>query len=404
MRKVILILVPLLVLAIALAGTHILVERLFILIALAILLSYLLACLGFQGLRGYLKDPVQHLPAGQPLPMEAVIENLSPLPKMFLQLKVAAGRSVADETVRISLPGRRAYSWNHELSFPKRGIYTLGPLSVESGDPLGLFRLKRTLDKGKTVLIYPPAADLPFFQAETGPISNKLRTADATGVISGIRDYMPGDGLNRIHWRSSAHRDKLMVKEFEVDRTEKIWIILDLNREQFYGSGAETTEEYGISITSSLVKKYADSERAVGLIAQGQQYHFFPAQQGNLNMWRIMDDLAVMKADGTVPLPRILNRSSEYLTGNSVALIITAAAGDDILEAVINARKKGIRAILILLDAGSFGGELSSPQSQSRLRAPGIPVYVVKKGDHLAEALNSRRINSAAGPGEPGSG
>jgi hypothetical protein len=110
-----------------------------------------------------------------------------------------------------------------------------------------------------------------------------------------------------------------------------------------------------------------------------------------------------MKANGHVPLPRILNRASEYLSGNAVALIITASMGDEVVEAVINARKKGIRAILILLDAASFGAGLSSRPVQSRLQSLNVPVYVVKRGDSLAEALNSRRINLAGkpGPAEP---
>lgn len=399
MRIVILILVSLTVLAIALAGTHILVERLFILIMLAILLSYLLARLGIWQLKGHLKDLVQHSPAGRPLPVEAVIENRSPLPKMFLKLKIKTSSSKSAESVMVNIPARRAYSWDHDLNLPQRGHYTVGPLVVEAGDPLGLFRLRRTLDKGKDVIIYPTAVDLPFFQAEAGPLLNTLRTGDATGVISGIREYVPGDGLNRIHWRSSAHMDKLMVKEFEIDRTEKLWVILDLNRDQFYGTGFETTEEYSITIAASLIKKYADSGKLVGLIAQSQRYHLFPAQQGYLNLWRIMDDLAVMKADGQVPLPRILNRASEYLTGNAVALVITASMGDEVVESVINARKKGIRAILVLLDAASFGAGVSSHQVQSRLGILNVPVYIVKKGDNLAEALNSRRINLAVRPG-----
>lgn len=399
MRIVFLIMVPLVVLAIALAGTHILVERLFIVIILAILLSYLLARLGVSQLKGRLKDLVEHSPAGRSLQAEAVIENRSPLPKMFLKLKVKTGIAKSAETALINIPGRRSYTWNHELFFPQRGLYTVGPLIVEAGDPLGLFSLKRTLDKGQNILVYPAAVELPFFQAEAGPLLNKLRTGDATGVISGIREYVPGDGLNRIHWRSSAHMDKLMVKEFEIDRTEKIWVILDLSRDQFFGTGSETTEEYGIRIAASLIKKYADSGRSVGLIAQNQRYHLFPAQQGYVNLWRIMDDLAVMKADGQVPLPRILSRSSETLTGNAVALVITASMGEEIMEAVINARKKGIRAILILLDAASFGAGLSPQKTQSRLQAFNVPVYVVKKGDNLAEALNSQRINLAVRTG-----
>ena len=67
-RKILLILVPLIVLGIALTGAHLLVERLFILMILLLLMSYLVARLGTRGLRGNLRIPERHYQAGQAIP------------------------------------------------------------------------------------------------------------------------------------------------------------------------------------------------------------------------------------------------------------------------------------------------------------------------------------------------
>ena len=47
----------------------------------------------------------------------------------------------------------------------------------------------------------------------------------------GVREYVDGDPLNRIHWMSTARRDRLMVKEFELDPQSDVWIFLDAERE-----------------------------------------------------------------------------------------------------------------------------------------------------------------------------
>lgn len=394
MRRVFLILAPLIILGIALAGAHILVERLFILMIILLLFSYLFARLGAKGLKGHLKTPGQHIQAGQPFQIEAVAENSSFLPKPFLKLEIITNRKSPKKDVQINLPSRGIYYWQNYISFPRRGRYKLGPLISETTDFLGLFRIRRKLDASKEILIYPSTVELPFFQAESiaesGSLRNAWLTDESSGAISGVREYAPGDSLNRIHWRSTAHKGKLIVKEFDFDLAEKIWIILDLNKDLSYDKGAETIQEYSITIAASIVKKYADSGQHIGLIAHDDSYHFYPARPGYLNMWRILELLAVVKASGQIPLNRILRGAREQMSGNSVAVIITASSRDEIIDSIMSIKKRGIRVVTILLDASTFGGHGSIQNIQMRLRALNLPFYSVKQNDNLSEVLNSQ--------------
>jgi uncharacterized protein (DUF58 family) len=393
MRIALLITVPLAILAIALAGTHILLERLFILIAILMLFGLVFALLGVWGLKGYLKNPGSHQQAGQPFGVEAVIENRSLLPKAFVRLIIKT-RLKQPSSVLINIPSRRLCLWQNHLLFPLRGYYQLGPLMAEITDPFGLFRFHRVLDKGKGILIYPATVELPLFwaesQAESRLTRNSLLTSEASGVIAGVREYAPGDSLNRIHWRSTAHRGKLTVKEFDIDFTEKVWVIPDLHRDFNFGSGTQTTEEYIITLAASIVKKYADLGREVGLIAQSDGYHFYDARAGYFNLWRIMEALAVLKANGQVPLQRLLSRTSEHLKGNAVAVIITATGQAEILDAILNLKRQGVRLVTILIESGSFGNGKSEPNIADRLRALKIPAYSIRRGDNLADALSGQ--------------
>jgi uncharacterized protein (DUF58 family) len=394
MRIVLLILVPLIVLGIALAGTHILVERLFILMAIIIIISGIFAWISLWGLKGKLKDPSHHIEALKPFQIEAVAENKNILPKAFVKLMLKTGSPAKDEGLLCNLPTRGSFYWQQSLVFSRRGSYKIGPLIAEVSDPFGLFRLHRSIDKGKKILVYPPMIDLPQFEieskAETGIIRRNMSINESGGSISGVREYVPGDNLNRIHWPSTAHTGKLIVKEFDIDLSEKIWVIPDLNREANFD---QKIEECGITIAASLVRKYADSGRQVGLIAHDENYHFFAARPGSLNLWRILETLAVVKVDGEIPISRLLSRAREQLYGNSIAFIITASNEPEILDSLISFQKRGIQSVLISIDAFSFGGHDFPENIKLKLRTLNIPIFKVRKGEKLSEVLNTQSKN-----------
>jgi uncharacterized protein (DUF58 family) len=400
MRLLFIILIPLIVLGIALTGSHILVERLFILIALILLFSYLFAWLGMWGLKGQLKNSGRHNQTGKPFEIEAIVENKILLPKPFVKLRIKTDLQPNNESIYINLPSRGTFDWQSKLIFPQRGYYHLGPLFAEVISPLGLFHLGRKLDLGKDLVICPATVELPLFwakpQAESVPARNSLLTSEADGVISGVREYIPGDSLNRIHWHSTAHKGKLIVKEFDIDLSEKIWVIPDMNKDFNFGKGIETTEEYIITAAASIVKKYAGEGREVGLIANGNNYHFYPARPGNLNMWRIMETLAAIKANGQIPLHRLLKSVSGQFKGNSIAVIVSASTNIEIIDSVINVKKQGIPLAAVLVDAASFGANISSQNLEMQLRNLNIPTYIIKQGDNLAQVLNSQGKNLSA--------
>jgi uncharacterized protein (DUF58 family) len=403
--RIILAVLPLSILLIALATGNLLVMRLFVLSLLVLLLSYLWARMGLRGLSGRLTRPGQRCFACQAFDVEASVRNGGRLPRPFLRLTIKSDLPEHENKLLINLPSMTDYSWHSLARCSIRGRYRLGPLEVESADPFVLFRLRSELDKAQDVLVYPNAAELPFFwaesQAESGTGRNSWLTTEAGSVVFGIREYVPGDSLNRIHWRSSAHSGKLIVKDFDIDLSEKVWLLSDLCEETMGGSGSETTVEYVINITASILKRCTDLGRHVGMIAQSNEYIFFPPRAGHQNMWRIMDVLAVVNGDGQVPLNRIIDRAEDHFTGNSIAVIITASSDELVADAIIRTSKRGIPVVVILLDADSFQEMKKGKSIAPRLNAVGIPVYAVKKGDDIASVLNSqgRSLSAKLGKG-----
>jgi len=209
-----------------------------------------------------------------------------------------------------------------------------------------------------------------------------------------VREYANGDTLNHIHWRSTAHAGKLMVKVFDPERityaSKNIWLVLNMCQDAQLAVGDETTEEYSVTIAASLMKKYLDSGKEVGLIASGDQPYFFPAESGDEYLLQVLEALALMKATGQVPVDYLLSQEMEHFEASSTVIIITPSTDDRIAETIRYLEDRVNMVIVILLDSVSFGGTVSAANIAKMFISSGAQIYIVRHGQDLARALDSR--------------
>lgn len=131
----------------------------------------------------------------------------------------------------------------------------------------------------------------------------RRRTHQVTPNAAGVREYFHGDPLNRIHWLSTARRNRLMVKEFELDPLADVWVFLDaaqstqhelprppldfkiqdLWQRNIKIELPPSTEEYGVSTAASLVRDYLRRGRSVGLVSSGSYLTLLPQIVGDGN-------------------------------------------------------------------------------------------------------------------------
>ena len=115
----------------------------------------------------------------------------------------------------------------------RRGLYTLGPTTLETGDPFGLFRVTIEYAQSETMLVVPPVIPLPSIEIAIGDRIGeggiKVTTPRRTVTASGVREYAPGDSLFSVHWMTSARLDDLYVRMFDRQPTSDWWVIVDLD-------------------------------------------------------------------------------------------------------------------------------------------------------------------------------
>lgn len=334
------------------------------------------------------------------------------LPKLWLEIRDQSTlpNHNASYVVPTVLP-RRQYRWETHTICSKRGEYTLGPMTLLSGDPFGLFQFPRHIAAQSRIIVYPPTVPIHRFVTPLGTLSGgeavRRRAHFITTNAAGVRDYQPGDSFNRIHWRSSARKDRLLVKEFELDPLADVWIFLDLSRASLVERPQArsengnifapppnlppSTEEYGITVAASLAQYFVDKGRALGFVTYAPRREIVQPDRGPRQLTRILEILAVAHSDTELSLSQLLALEANYLTRSTTAILITASKDEDWAAEVHTMIRRGIRVICVLIDPRSFGDPVdSTPALRAMAEAAGAMVYTVRQDDDLASVLSFR--------------
>jgi uncharacterized protein (DUF58 family) len=172
----------------------------------------------------------------------------------------------------ILMPGR-SIRMNYRLTFPRRGYHRIGPLLMESGDLFGLQKRFRTGARQDYVSVLPTVAYIETFNIASrrpqGPVRISNRVYDDPTRIVGAREYLPGDPMNRIHWKASARMGKLFSKVQEPSSVSGGTLILDLYEDDYAPEKKETRVELAITTTASIAYLLQMSGEQVGMITNG---------------------------------------------------------------------------------------------------------------------------------------
>lgn len=421
--------VLILILVISMAGAlaigHPIFFNLTYLFGAILILSFLWAWLNLHWVRVTRQTRTNHVQVGGFVEERLILQNTGPLPKLWIELKDDSDLPLHRASRVVSnLKGKNQQSWHVRTPCFRRGRFTLGPVTLFSSDPFGLFPLKKELPINFTtsVVVYPMAVDLPNFQPpvgeQIGGEALRRRTHYVTTNVSGVRDYVFGDSFNRIHWPSTARTGRMMVKEFELDPVADIWIILDMERRVQVGPSydeiplptlpevhweqipkfelAPSTEEYGIAAAASLSKHFLNQNRNVGLITYANAFHREIAQsdRGERQLTRIYEMLAVTQAHGTIPLAEVLAAEMMSISRNTTVIVVTPSVDIDWIAASRNLANRGVKVTAVVLDPHSFGAPYNALEVEIELTASHVPHYVVHNGDPLDQALaNVRSTN-----------
>lgn len=198
-----------------------------------------------------------------------------PIPWLFVEDLYPRDFPRAGPNTRLAvlMPGR-SVSFSYRLTCPRRGYHRIGPVLLESGDLFGLQRRFRTGERQDYISVLPTVAYIETFNISArrpqGPVRVSHRIYDDPTRISHVREYAPGDPLNRIHWKASAHAGALFTKQADPSTVTGATLVLDLHADSYVPENKEARMELAITTTASIAYLLQLSGEQVGMITNAR--------------------------------------------------------------------------------------------------------------------------------------
>ena len=272
-----------------------------------------------------------------------------------------------------------------------RGRYAFEDVRAELSDPFGLQRVVVPLPAPGALLVYPRLVQLERLFSDGGagmrdgrPVLLNRRTGFE---LHSVRDYVQGESLRNVHWRSTARRGQLMVKELEDTPRDEVAVLLDADARAVAGDSFDVQVRAAGSILDAHIRR---GRRAV-LLVNGREQLVQQVRSPAADWRRALELLAAVEPNGRAPLASLLAAEA------SAAAVVTARLDGKVADRLVERALSRRRVSVVYVDCATFAGAASRPEPLLlRLQAARIPIAVVHAGDDLRACLAEQPLREAA--------
>ncbi|MFD0525530.1 DUF58 domain-containing protein [Paractinoplanes durhamensis] len=309
---------------------------------------------------------------GEPARMTLTVRNTSRLRAANLVATDRCGGEAVPVPLLRLRPGKDT-TVDYPVPTSRRGVVPIGPLRVTRGDPLGLISLARTYGGVASVWVHPR---IHLLRAVPAGMARSLdgridKVPHGTITFDSLREYVVGDELRRVHWRSSAKVGELMVRE-QLDTSEPTIVVLLDDRAAAHPQGRDGVAESfesACEAAASIVAAAVREDLPVSL-------HLVTAVPSGPYL-DVLTEAVLRPGD----LDATLRRMRAGRLGDTL-VFLTGPGGRGDLGAV-----SGLRGPYPVVMAGLFGDRDAAPVSA----ADGLIVIEADNGEEFAAAWDGVR-------------
>lgn len=322
--------------------------------------------------------------------VEVRLRNVGRLPTATLQVEDTAPSTITDGSRFVLSPvsAGGGVTMRYTIVGRHRGVFELGPLEVRLRDPFGIAARAHRFGATDPVTVYPPVWRLPPglpLGGMTGAGGEGRPRPLASGdELANVREYVRGDDLRKVHWRSTAHRGKLMVRQDEAPQNPRATVVLDTRPGVHFGSGPTSSFELAVSAAASAT--YHLSEHGYGSLLLTEPVSRPPR---SLPWELVLERLATVQPGAGADLAGLWRQLATGVAESGLLVGVTAVPDPVLLREMVRAGRGFSSRIAVLVETTSFrrtgaGGPAVTPTVDA-LRAAGWRVTVIGRGDRLDE-------------------
>ena len=353
----------------------------------------------------------KHVAFGAEVTLTVTVENAKLLPLPWLEVKDNLSRTlrVRDRQLYVNLTSNSAVleslfstRWyervtrRYTLLCNARGVHTFGPTTISSGDLFGFTERMETLENRQYLIVYPLIVPLSSFSLPArhpfGDRRAPRRLLEDPSRVIGIRDYVYGDDLRRVHWKATARTMQLQSKIYEPTTTHTLVMFLNVSTQTnvYFATSPELLElsicavasvadwaleeGYAVGLYTNSVElgtpKDQDSNKqraasAPGSLPRPKQRHVqLPPARSAEQHKRIMEALARTQDFFGNSIEETIQGERTRLPAGATIVVVTTTISDPLLDSLQRLRKGGHAVTILLVSNQPIGSQLA-----------GIPVY-----------------------------
>ncbi len=328
---------------------------------------------------------------GDQISVTLTVENRGYLPVPWLLLKETLPIALVSPPFWqevITLDGKATYNRHYTVIARQRGYHPIGPLTLQSGDLLGLKHDLNASFGPDYLIVYPKIVPIAHLNLPTHSPHVVLPTPvplfQDPARITGVRAYHPCDNPRHIHWTASAASNQLLVKQFQPAIARDSAIFLNLDRADYASRGYPNLAiELAVTVAASLANHILSFEKLpVGLIATAndpltesrQNFRLLP-RPGRDQLLQILEILARVQATQETYFLARVRQEMVYLSWGTTVILITSAESAELLETLLLLKRSGFRPALVLIQPPSRRQAGETEQT----RGLGIPVFRIRR-------------------------
>ncbi|MCM3746482.1 DUF58 domain-containing protein [Paenibacillus pasadenensis] len=277
----------------------------------------------------------------------------------------------------------------------QRGVYRFLPTMCMTRDIFGFFEHTGSFHEPGEFSVRPQTISLQGWdrirKGAKGHFSHAAapRSSRETTQINGIREFLPGDRLSRVHWGATAKTGQWKSKEFEREALPRTIVLLDAYRRG--DAGAEERFETAVSAAASLFEHGMKRGTSMGLWCTSSVPLALKARSGGDQLHRAIEMLTEVDSDGTDKLAQAVMRADPILETGSMALLVTDAPLEEIRQAMGWLSRRSLNPVCIRIMTAD------QPSSMDNDYFAAGPVYSIRNLEELPAALEGREAAVDAG-------
>ncbi|WP_407272625.1 DUF58 domain-containing protein [Radiobacillus sp. PE A8.2] len=254
---------------------------------------------------------------------------------------------------------KRSLHLKYHLRQVPRGEHYLGDVRIRTGDFLGFIRKEHVYNVSDLILVYPYKREMVMKEKvssfdEGASLAYNVNMSN-TNVVTGVREYMPGDRFSWIDWKTTARKNTVMTKEFEQEKSSSILIVLDATE---FTDLNPLAFEAGVELSASLVEALRKKSNQLGFISVANNSIYFPFHHDPNKKERINQFLAAVQPSAGFPFSQLLTAEMKKMPQGLVTIIIVTHLDEQTRYALDKVRQKSRRIIVYLIKpAASFTNE-----------------------------------------------